>query len=126
MIKCRLSEVKIPHLQKDNEKKYGIYSNSFMWSVRGYGERVWAVHAHIEIENLDEIKTQIKSEFEITKQCIQYLNELKDKKHKPLFNIESNPHKYKFKEKNNKQYIEVTFLTKDKKNRMFLGEGIER
>ena len=131
MIECKLMP-----MAEDTSKpirfskvRHGLYSNSFHWSVSGFGRKNWVVIVNIDADHekyLDEGKT-IE---EIVTGCIEYLNTPpkskygKKRKRKPLHgSFHREPHRAKLLEKNDEKYIQALLIVDKKKSRHFWGEG---
>ena len=112
-----------------NKIKYGLYSNSFYWSIPSFGRKCWVVVVNIDVDyekHLEEDKTVE----EVVVECIEYLNTPpkskygKRRKRKPLYGLfHKKPYKAKLLEKNNKKYIQALLIVDKKKNKHFWGEG---
>jgi hypothetical protein len=127
MFECELREIK-REFYKSDKPKYGIYSGSCLWSVKGFGSKVWGVSVRIDLD-YESAKQKYATDDEIVEQCIHYLNMPPKSKYgkrrmrKPLYEFESTPYSYSIKEKEGKTCISAMLLIKQKKNKYFWGQG---
>ena len=131
MIECTLLAKSewIPSLILETKKKrkLGRYHRSFFHDVDGYGRTTWVIMADIDCD-VDGFLEEGKTIVEITKECIEYLNELPIKKRKtkrkvPLYG-KLEFYKASIKEdENGKKRISTMMITNQRKNKYFWGEG---
>ena len=135
MIPCKLKEknefgkIMPAPLHKRKKKKLGRYHSSFFYDVKGYSRDRWVILAEIEIL---EPETHLQDDFDIkqvTKKCIEYLNQPPKRKRKTKKKLQGlygtlEYHKSQFKEdENGKQSLIVSLITDQRKNKYFSGEG---
>ena len=127
MLECSLREIK-RDFYESKKPKYGIYTGARLWTVKGFGSKIWGVSVRIDLD-YEAAKQQYETDDEIVEQCIHYLNMPpkskygKRRKRKPLYEFESEPHAYSIKEKEGKTYISAMLLIKQRKNKYFWGQG---
>jgi len=131
MIKCKLMPLYegSANSLRASKSRYGLYSNSFHWSVDGFGRKNWAVIVNFDVDH-EKYLQEGKTIEEIVEECIEYLNTPpkskygKIRKRKPLYGaFHEIPHKVKLIEKKNKKYIQALLIVNKKKSRHFWGEG---
>ena len=131
MIECTLKPIKMKFLAPlyGKKEKYGVYLQSFYWSVKGYAKKKWAVAVNIALD-YDKAMEEYSDDDEIVKKCIEFLNEPpqskygKRRKRKPLYgSFEPFPHFYKIMEEDGKKYINARLIVDENKNKMFWGKG---
>jgi|TARA_B100000700_G_scaffold294403_1_gene356352 hypothetical protein len=129
MIPCTLKPIQLSHKAPTRTKKYGVYSNSWHWSIKGYAKKKWAVIVKIDLNYL-EAQKECDSDEEIVTKCIEYLNTPpkskygKKRKRKPLFGeFEPKPYLYKICTDGDDKYIEAYLVVKQNKHKLFWGKG---
>jgi hypothetical protein len=131
MIECNLREFHefgsvVESLSR--KKRKGFYSHSVV-PIKGLGRDKWLIIAHIDVDHQKYLCEGLP-EKQIFQRCIEFLNQppprkkYAKKKPKPLYGYLV-PHKAKFKEDENGQFIEAEVLTDQRKNKNFWREGIK-
>ena len=127
MLECSLQQI-TRDFYESKKPKYGIYTGCRLWSVKGFGSKVWGVSVRIDLD-YEAAKQEYATDDEIVEHCIHYLNMPpkskygKRRKRKPLYEFESEPYSYAIKEKEGKTYISAMLLIKQNKNKYFWGQG---
>jgi len=131
MIECKLIPMAEHSASSSRLKKvrYGLYSNSFHWSVPGFGRKQWVVVVNIDVDHGKHVEEGRTIE-EIVAGCIEHLNTPpkskygRVRKRKPLYGtFHERPHRAKLIEKGSKTYIQALLVVDQKKSRHFWGEG---
>lgn len=131
MIECRLQRFERNYLKQEKKApaRYGMYSSCFVHSVKGYGKKRWVVYVYIDLD-YESAKKNGFSDEEIIHACIEYLNTpqkskygKKRKRKLPYGKFESTPHRFKFKEKNDKTYIEAQLIVSSPESKIFWSSG---
>jgi hypothetical protein len=131
MIECKL----MPMAEGANKPtrlskvRHGLYSNSFHWSVPGFGRKNWVVIVNIDVDHKKHIE-EGKTIEEIVTGCVEHLNTPpkskygRIRKRKPLYGaFHDAPHRAKLIEKGNKKYVQAFLVTDKRRSRHFWGEG---
>jgi len=131
MIECKLMPISDSpwFAPSSNKVKYGLYSSSCYWSIRGFGKKCWVIIANIDVDH-EKYLNEGKTIEEIVVECIEYLNTPpkskygKKRKRKPVYGLfHKKPHTVKLLEKSDKKYIQALLIIDEKKNKYFWGEG---
>ena len=128
-INCDLMPIeKIEGLEASrNSHRFGRYSESCYWDIKGYGSKRWVVAARIGLDfEDDEVARMTKQE--IIEGCMNHLNTVPPrkkyakKKPSPKYGF-LKCYNAKFLEKDGKKYISALLITEKRKNKLFWGKG---
>ncbi len=124
MIKCEL--VPISSGEFPGKTRFGRYHGSCFWDVKNFGSKKWVIAAYIKIEDtaiLEESSTE-----DITKRCVEYLNQPPPRKKyakkipKPKYgSLEY--YSARIVDKDEGRYISALLVTDARKNKLFWGKG---
>jgi hypothetical protein len=129
MIPCTLKPIQLSYKSPSSSAKYGVYSQSWHWSIKGYAKKKWAVIVKIVLD-YEAAQKECDNDEEIVAKCIEYLNTPpkskygKRRKRKPLFGeFDSKPYLYKVCDDERGKYIEAHLVVNRNKSKMFWGKG---
>ena len=110
------------------EKKVGHYINSF-YPVKGIHSTCWIVAVNILVDYEKYLEEGLSKE-DIVLGCVEFLNHRppsrygKRRRRKTLYGaFRAAPYSFKFKERDNKKFIQAFLVIDDQKNKNFWGEG---
>lgn len=131
MVPCTLRRYIRPHHKHDikSSPRYGVYMQSFYHTVKGYGKKCWAVGVEIDLDYA--AASAERSDEEIVKSCIEYLNTPpkskygKRRRRRPPYGVfGSEPYRFWVKRPEGEApYIQALLLTGTKTSDKFWGEG---
>ena len=106
--------------------RFGRYHGSCFWDVKNFGSKKWVIAAYIKIEDtaiLEESSTE-----DITKRCVEYLNQPPPRKKyakkipKPKYgSLEY--YSARIVDNDEGRYISALLVTDARKNKLFWGKG---
>ena len=115
----------------DGQKKRGRYHGSFFNTVKQFGVKKWVVGGYIVV-GWKSLMEEGYSEQQIVQGCLKFLSQppprrkFQRKKTKPLYgNLNQIPVRFRMREKDGVDCIEVLFVTDRRKCRHFWSEGVK-
>jgi len=131
MIDCEWEKIKDSAFSNNEEKKTGRYSGC-VYPIKGYGVTSWAVHGYLKLDWQKHLDEGL-SKREIVDECLEFLNQVpprkkyQKKESKPKFGkleaINASWADCGYEVKFDDNRLIVSFLTDDRKNKNFWGEG---
>ena len=112
--------------ENSRSQRYGRYHGSCFWDVKDFGSKKWVVAAYIKPED-DDCLDQESIE-EITRKCIEFLNQPPPRKKyakrqpKPKYG-KLEYYNSKLIERRGEKCISVLFVVDDRKSKLFWGKG---
>lgn len=126
MIECEFLPVVEFSFHPEGKTKRGRYTECMLTGVPGYFRKKWGFSAYLKTKQPLPLLLDQKSMKEVILECLDYLNsKLRRGINRPIYGIlQMSGLEYRVQEKGGEKVISGVFITDDRKNKNFWGEGL--